>query len=177
MEQMSRAGFVHGRNSHDPGRMEEYAEALAGVSPRDRQDLFPLRRLGVGRSGLSRWPSTRWIRGRSNAGASLPGGTAITAAPCFFPMAHRIRKPYLPMLVNFPHFPPPYCYRCPSALQFPQCGLECAKALEKMIQMEGPPALPSGSSSPGPWRTPGRTADTSGRRGSGSNREAGNGES
>jgi adenosylmethionine-8-amino-7-oxononanoate aminotransferase len=52
-----------------------------------------------------------------------------------------MRRPYLPLLIDFPHFPPPYCYRCPFGLTYPKCELECAKALENMIQMEGPETI------------------------------------
>jgi len=52
-----------------------------------------------------------------------------------------MRKPYLPLLIDFPHFPPPYCYRCPFNLVYPQCELECAKALENVIRMEGPETI------------------------------------
>jgi adenosylmethionine-8-amino-7-oxononanoate aminotransferase len=52
---------------------------------------------------------------------------------------HRSRRaPYLPMLLNFPHIPAAYCYRCPLELQYPSCGVACARTLEKTILEEGP---------------------------------------
>lgn len=44
-----------------------------------------------------------------------------------------------PMVPGFVQIDPPYCYRCPYHKDgYPACGLECALALEKTIQGEGP---------------------------------------
>ncbi len=144
MEQMARAGFVHG-TQFTTRVMEEYAEALAGVLPKGIDKIYFLsggsesveaavkmaRQYHVDSGEVQRWRvASRWnsYHGNTLGALSLTGRTGS-------------RKPYLPMLVNFPHFPPPYCYRCPFGLAYPQCGLECAKALEKMIQMEGPETI------------------------------------
>jgi adenosylmethionine-8-amino-7-oxononanoate aminotransferase len=43
-----------------------------------------------------------------------------------------------PLLPGFIQIEPPYCYRCPYGKdRYPECGLECADALEKTIQSEG----------------------------------------
>jgi len=43
-----------------------------------------------------------------------------------------------PLLPGFVQIEPPYCYRCPyGEKSYPQCGLECARALEKKIADEG----------------------------------------
>ena len=47
------------------------------------------------------------------------------------------RKDYAPYLMDFPHIPPPYCYRCPYGLDYPSCGVYCAHYLEQLIQYEG----------------------------------------
>jgi adenosylmethionine-8-amino-7-oxononanoate aminotransferase len=47
------------------------------------------------------------------------------------------RKDYLPYLLNFPHIPPAYCYRCPFGKDYPSCGTYCAYELEKTIKQEG----------------------------------------
>jgi len=52
-----------------------------------------------------------------------------------------MRRPYLPLLIDFPHVPPPYCYRCPFGLAYPKCEVECAKSLENLIRMEGPETI------------------------------------
>jgi adenosylmethionine-8-amino-7-oxononanoate aminotransferase len=46
---------------------------------------------------------------------------------------------YGPLLPGFVQIPPPYCYRCPFNKQsYPECGVECAQALEEKILAEGP---------------------------------------
>lgn len=47
------------------------------------------------------------------------------------------RKNFTPYLMNFPHIPLPYCYRCPFKKVYPDCGFECAYELERVIKQEG----------------------------------------
>ena len=47
------------------------------------------------------------------------------------------RVPYSPLLTNVAHIPAPYCLRCPYGLSHPNCGIQCAFALEKEIQNLG----------------------------------------
>jgi adenosylmethionine-8-amino-7-oxononanoate aminotransferase len=45
---------------------------------------------------------------------------------------------YGPLLPGFLQIDPPYCYRCPyGKTEYPECGLECAQALERTIKSEG----------------------------------------
>ncbi len=48
------------------------------------------------------------------------------------------RKGFEPMLINTPHVPPPYCYRCFFGLKPETCKLKCAHDLERTIIEEGP---------------------------------------
>lgn len=41
------------------------------------------------------------------------------------------------MLLDWPHIPAAYCYRCPFHLTYASCGLACADALEVEIQRQG----------------------------------------
>ena len=47
------------------------------------------------------------------------------------------RKYYTPYLCDFPHIASPYCYRCYYEKRYPDCGLLCAYALEKTINLIG----------------------------------------
>lgn len=47
------------------------------------------------------------------------------------------RKKYDPMLVDFPHIPTCYCYRCHYGLTYPECKVKCAFALQQMIDQCG----------------------------------------
>ncbi|MGD2201126.1 MAG: aspartate aminotransferase family protein [Candidatus Bathyarchaeota archaeon] len=48
------------------------------------------------------------------------------------------RRKYVPMLLDFPHIPPAYCYRCPFGKVRDSCELECARALAGEIKANGP---------------------------------------
>ncbi len=48
------------------------------------------------------------------------------------------RAPYAPMLKDACHIPAPYCLRCSFGLQYPDCQLRCALALEEAIENLGP---------------------------------------
>lgn len=47
------------------------------------------------------------------------------------------RKKYTPLLLNFPHIAPAYCYRCPFGKTPETCEVDCAQDLERCIKMEG----------------------------------------
>ncbi|MEE8537573.1 MAG: aspartate aminotransferase family protein [Acidobacteriota bacterium] len=71
---------------------------------------------------ISRWQSYH--------GSSL-GALSVTG--------HRARRrPFEPLLVDFPHMAPVYCYRCPFDLEFPDCKLVCADDLERTLESVGP---------------------------------------
>lgn len=44
------------------------------------------------------------------------------------------RRPFSSLLFPSHDIEPPYCYRCPLQLHFPQCGLACLDPLEKLLQ-------------------------------------------
>ena len=48
------------------------------------------------------------------------------------------RTMHSPFLLDFPHIPPPYCYRCPWGKSHQTCKLECAQELNRVILQEGP---------------------------------------
>lgn len=47
------------------------------------------------------------------------------------------RKKYVPLLLDFPHIAPAYCYRCPFGKNQENCSLECALDLERVVKTEG----------------------------------------
>ena len=71
---------------------------------------------------VSRWKS---YHGNTIGALSMSGRTAW-------------REPFTPYLLDFPHIPPPYCYRCPYTLEYPGCGIKCAHELETVITQIGP---------------------------------------
>jgi len=144
IDQMGKVGYVHG-TQFTTQSIEEYSDALGKILPGGLEKIYflsggseaveasiKLARQYFWESGQAqRWRViARWhsYHGNTLGALSLTGRVGA-------------RKPYLPLLINFPHFPPPYCYRCPFGLTYPECGIECAMALEKIIQMEGPETI------------------------------------
>jgi len=46
-----------------------------------------------------------------------------------------------PLLLDFHHIVSPYCYRCPLARNYPDCGIACADELERLILQLGPETI------------------------------------
>ncbi|MDZ7759848.1 MAG: aminotransferase class III-fold pyridoxal phosphate-dependent enzyme [Desulfovermiculus sp.] len=66
-------------------------------------------------------------------GASMGALSMTSYAP--------LEIPFRPMFQAYPKIPAPYCYRCPYHKNHPECGLECAWALEKTILEQGPESV------------------------------------
>jgi adenosylmethionine-8-amino-7-oxononanoate aminotransferase len=49
----------------------------------------------------------------------------------------RRREPFVPMLPEWGHIHPCFCYRCPLGLQYPSCNVDCADELERLLAREG----------------------------------------
>jgi adenosylmethionine-8-amino-7-oxononanoate aminotransferase len=47
------------------------------------------------------------------------------------------RSKYIPLLKDMPHIPPAYCYRCWFNKGYPDCDIDCAQFLERVIKQEG----------------------------------------
>jgi adenosylmethionine-8-amino-7-oxononanoate aminotransferase len=43
-----------------------------------------------------------------------------------------------PLVAGFLHVHPPMCYRCPYDKQYPECGITCAKIVERTMESEDP---------------------------------------
>lgn len=70
---------------------------------------------------VSRWQS---YHGSSIAGLSVSG-------------AGSWRENYAPLLMDFPKIAPTNCYRCPFGKSYPQCDLNCAYDLERVLNFSG----------------------------------------
>lgn len=47
------------------------------------------------------------------------------------------RTPFLPLLPDWPHIDPCYCYRCPLERHYPECGVACADELAASVEAAG----------------------------------------
>ena len=49
----------------------------------------------------------------------------------------RRREPFAPMLKEWGHIAPCYCYRCPFGLSYPECNVDCADELDRVLERDG----------------------------------------
>lgn len=119
----------------------ELAEKLAAITPGDLDKVFfttggseavetaikMARQYQVlsGREGRHR-VMARWM---SYHGGSL-GALSATGHPIR-------RRMFAPLLLDFPHVPPPYCYRCFFGKTYPGCDIECARFIDNTMRAEG----------------------------------------
>lgn len=47
------------------------------------------------------------------------------------------RSKFIPLLKEMPHIPPAYCYRCWFRREYPDCDIDCATFLERVVRQEG----------------------------------------
>ncbi|HTS12482.1 MAG TPA: aspartate aminotransferase family protein [Candidatus Limnocylindrales bacterium] len=49
----------------------------------------------------------------------------------------RRREPFAPLLAEWGHVAPCYCYRCPFDLRYPECNVDCADDLDRQLARDG----------------------------------------
>ena len=116
-----------------PDRGEHLNRVCYGLGGSDANEIaFKIARLywkikgkGSKYKIISRWGS---FHGCHIATLSASGG---------LPYTNR-RAGAEPLLPGFMHINPPHCYFCPYHLSYPDCNLECAEELTRMIEREGP---------------------------------------
>jgi len=139
-DQMSRVCYAH-PSAFTSRPVEDYAEALAAVVDIPHPRFFFLSSgseavetaLKLARQAqMELGERSRYFvisRAQSYHGTTL-GALAVAGKP-------KMRRPFLPMLADVPHIPPPYCYRCPYDMTYPRCDLRCADALDGEIRRVG----------------------------------------
>lgn len=138
--QARRVAFAHATQfTSEP--LEAYAEALARICPIPNPRMYLVsggseavesaiklaRQVCVARGESSRYKIiARWgsYHGATLGALAASGRTAL-------------RQPYMPLLADFPHIAPAYCYRCPFGQEYPSCCVACADALEGEILRQG----------------------------------------
>lgn len=139
--QARRVAFAHGTQFTSEA-LETYAVELGAVAPLDDPRLYLVsggseatetamklaRQVCLARGEPGRYKIiARW---GAYHGATL-GALAASGRAA-------LRQPYAPLLVDLPHIPPCYCYRCPFDRDPSTCALACAEALEEEILRQGP---------------------------------------
>jgi len=139
--QARQVSFAHGTQfTSQP--LETYAAELGDVSPIPDPWLYLVsggseatetalklaRQVCVARGEAGRYKIVaRWS---SYHGSTLGALSASGRTP--------LRRPFAPLLADFVHIPPAYCYRCPFGRAYPSCDLACADALEAEVLRQGP---------------------------------------
>lgn len=140
-DQARQVAFAHGTQFTSEA-LEAYAAALGKVSPIPAPGVYLVsggseatetaiklaRQVCLARGEPDRYKIVaRWgsYHGATLGALSASGRTLL-------------RQPYAPLLVDVPHIPPPYCYRCPFDQVYPLCQVACADALETEILRQGP---------------------------------------
>ena len=49
----------------------------------------------------------------------------------------RRREPFAPLLAEWGHVVPCFCYRCPLGLTYPECNVDCADDLDRLLDRDG----------------------------------------
>jgi len=141
VEQMRKVEFVHGTQFTSES-IKGLAKEIAQMTPGNLNHVYFVsggseaietaikmaRGYHVIRGNLQKYKIiSRW---HSYHGATL-GALSLSGRPGF-------RKLYAPLLLDFPHIVPAYCYRCPYNKNYGGCQIDCARDLERIIKFEGP---------------------------------------
>jgi len=139
--QAARLAYVHG-GAFTSEPAETLARMLAELAPADLDRVFLVSGGSEATETALKLARQYWVaRGRpekylvvfrwlSYHGATL-GALAMSGHGAR-------RRPYRPLLAEFPHIPPCYHYRCPFCQAEPDCNLRCAWALEAEVLRVGP---------------------------------------
>src|SRR5208282_727673 len=142
-EQASRLAYVHSSQFH-VGVVEKLAQRILALAPRGMRRngrvfftsggseatetaLKLARQYWLERGEKSRWRVISRLQ--SYHGATL-GALAVSGNT-------RRREPFAPMISEWGHIPPCFCYRCPLGLEYPSCNVDCADELNRLIEREG----------------------------------------
>ena len=138
-EQARKIEYVHGEQFTTQS-MEECAKELTEILPGDIDKIYML--CGGSEAIEAAFKLACQHHGyRGNPGKfrgigrwqSFHGSTLTTLSLGFRP---RDRSFCEPLMYNFPHIAPCYCYRCPFDKTYPDCKVQCALDLERIIKLE-----------------------------------------
>ncbi len=140
ISQMERISYVHSLH-FTTEIVHKFAEKLANFAPGTLNRVFPVsggseatetaikmaRQYHIERGKALKYKViARWQSYHGNTLGALSASGHVAR-----------RANYIPLLTDFPHIPPAYCYRCPYGKDPGGCDLECAFALEDAIKREG----------------------------------------
>jgi adenosylmethionine-8-amino-7-oxononanoate aminotransferase len=142
-EQSSQLSYVHSSQFHN-APAEKLARQVLDLAPQGMRDQGRVYFTSGGSEAtetalklarqywLERGEEKRYrvvSRWQSYHGASL-GALTVSGNT-------RRREPFAPMLQEWGHIAPCYCYRCPLGLEYPSCNVDCADELDRLLEREG----------------------------------------
>jgi adenosylmethionine-8-amino-7-oxononanoate aminotransferase len=142
-EQATRLAYVHSSQYHS-AVVEKLAERILALAPRGMQSggrvyftsggseatetaLKLARQYWIERGEKKRY---RVISRKQSYHGSTLGALSASGNV-------KRREPFAPLLSEWGHIEPCYCYRCPFGLKYPECNVECADALDRLLSSEG----------------------------------------
>lgn len=141
IEQARKIAFIHGLRGYTCESTLKLAERVAKMAPGSLKKVFFVsggseatesaikmaRQYHVNRGNPTKYKViARWMSYHGNTLGALSASGHIGR-----------RRPYAPLLLDLPHIPPAYCYRCWYGKEYPNCDMECAWELERAIRVEG----------------------------------------
>ena len=140
----ARFSYLHG-SQFSTKDMEDYAKELCSVAPDGLSKVFFVSGGSEAvESAIKLARQYHYDSGEENKYKIISrypayhGNTILTLSLSSKPS---MRKPQLPLFYDFPKVPAPFCYRCPLNKSYPDCGLQCANALEEIIKKENPETI------------------------------------
>src|SRR6202161_3413318 len=142
-EQASQIAFAHTTQFHS-APAEKLAERLLALAPPNFRDGGRVYFTSGGSEAtetaiklarqywIERGETRRFrviLRQQSYYGSTL-GGLSVSGNV-------RRREPFAPLLKEWGHIAPCFCYRCPFGLKYPECNVDCADDLERLLERDG----------------------------------------
>ncbi len=142
-EQSGRLAYVHSSQFHT-ATVEKLAHRILALAPKGMRQggrvyfttggseaaetaLKLARQYWIEKGEKKRWRVlSRW---QSYHGSTL-GALGVSGNV-------RRREPFAPMMADWGHIPPCYCYRCPLGLHYPECNVDCADELDRTLDRDG----------------------------------------
>jgi adenosylmethionine-8-amino-7-oxononanoate aminotransferase len=142
-EQASRLAYVHS-SQFQTGVVEKLAQRILNLAPAGMRNSGRVYFTSGGSEAtetaikLSRqyWlergdsKRTRVIARRQSYHGSTLGALSVSANV-------RRREPFVPLLSEWGHCAPCFCYRCPFNLTYPECNVDCADDLDRLLAHDG----------------------------------------
>jgi 4-aminobutyrate aminotransferase len=105
----------------------------ATAPPGLRDDCFVTLALSGTDAACAAAKNARMATGKNQVIAFTGGYHGVFGTALAMTTGNRYREDYGPLMGGVVHLPYAYCYRCPFGMEYPKCGIECAKYADSML--------------------------------------------